>query len=122
MSRVLSRTIIYLVHTLLYGSTHATRTQCGSHYRVPIHACSEWGLPSRRITTTLVVFYTTVSAFLFTHYNAGESLLFCGTNPSNHFAWPLASIPPYGARTFLTQRDILCAQSSSPLRRDIVPR
>ena len=67
ISRVLSRTIIYLVCTLPCSSSHATRTQAGPAHRVPICACSGWGLPSRRVATTLVVSYTTVSAFPFTH-------------------------------------------------------
>lgn len=35
-------------------------------------------MPSRRVATTLVVSYTTVSAFPFTPCDAGGSLLFCG--------------------------------------------
>lgn len=34
----------------------------------------------------------------------GGSLLFCGTDPSGCPAWPLASILPCGARTFLTPK------------------
>ena len=107
MSRVLSWTVIYLVCTLPCSSSHATRTRCGQHRGAPIRACSGWGLPSRRVAATLVVSYTTVSAFPFTgsgrgRSRAGGSLLFCGTDPSGRPAWPLASILPSGARTFLT--------------------
>ena len=101
ISRVLSRTIIYLVCTLPRSSSHATRTQAGPARRVPICACSGWGLPSRRVATTLVVSYTTVSAFPFTPKRRWESS-FLRRFPSDHSARPLAGIPPYGARTFLT--------------------
>ena len=66
MSRVLSWTVIYLVCTLPCSSSHATRARCGPHHSAPIRVCSGWGLPSRRVTATLVVSYTTVSAFPFT--------------------------------------------------------
>ena len=57
---------------------HATRAQCGPHHSAPICACSERGLPSRRVATTLVVSYTTVSAFLSPAKAGSGSLLFCG--------------------------------------------
>ena len=38
--------------------------QIGPIYSTPICVCSRWGLPSRCVATTLVVSYTTVSAFL----------------------------------------------------------
>ena len=75
---ILDMVIIYLVCTLPCSSTHATRTRTGPAHSVPIRACSGWGLPSRRVATTLVVSYTTVSAFPFTPCGAGGSLLFCG--------------------------------------------
>ena len=64
ISRVLSWTIIYLVCTSPRSSSHATRARAGPTHGAPICACSGRGLPSRRVATTLVVFYTTVSAFL----------------------------------------------------------
>lgn len=48
------------------GSSHATRARAGPTHSAPICACSGWGLPSRRVAATLVVSYTTVSAFPFT--------------------------------------------------------
>jgi len=64
VSRVLSRVIIYLGRTLLRGSCGDTREVSGQLQSSPIRPCSRWGLPSLRLTTELVVSYTTVSAFL----------------------------------------------------------
>ena len=113
-------TIIYLERMLpCVSSTQPERTE-GQPYRVPICACSRWGLPSRAVADALVRSYRTVSAFprcralkrVF-----ARSLLFCGTDPSGRPAQPLAGILPFGARTFLT----LGARSSGPLRYGILP-
>ena len=63
VSRVLSWMIIYLVCTLLRSSCGDTREVSGQPQPSPIRPCSRWGLPSLRLTTELVVSYTTVSAF-----------------------------------------------------------
>ncbi len=64
ISGVLSWTTIYLGRTSPCASSGYTRTSTGQVLTVPIHPCSEWGLPSRHVTVTLVRFYRTVSAFL----------------------------------------------------------
>jgi hypothetical protein len=70
VSRVLSSrasaawVIIYLGRTLLCGSCGDTREVGGQLRPSPIRPCSRWGLPSLRLTTELVVSYTTVSALL----------------------------------------------------------
>ncbi len=102
ISRVLSRTAIYLALASPPSSSHATRARAGPTHRAPICACSGWGLPSRRVAATLVVSYTTVSAFPFTPERRWESS-FLRHFPSGHPAWLLASILPCGARTFLTR-------------------
>ena len=94
---------------------HATRAHGRAPYRVPICACSRWGLPSHAVADALVRFYRTVSAFP----SRRGSLLFCGTNPSGHPAQPLAGILPFGARTFLTPCG---ARPSGPLAYNSVPR
>ena len=70
----------------------------GPTHSIPICPCSGWGLPSRRITATLVRSYRTVSAFL--AHKARESS-FLWHYPSGRPARPLAGILPCGARTFL---------------------
>ena len=102
VSRVLSGTTIYLAYASPRSSTHATRVRAGPTHRTPICACSGWGLPSRPVARTLVVSYTTVSAFPFTLARRWESS-FLRRFPSDHSARPLAGILPYGARTFLTR-------------------
>ena len=64
VSRVLSRTIIYLGRTSPCASS--TQPECteGRPYRTPICACSRWGFPSRAVAGALVRSYRTVSAFL----------------------------------------------------------
>jgi len=56
--------IIYLGRTLPCGSCGDTREVSGQLQPSPIRPCSRWGLPSLRLTTELVVSYTTVSALL----------------------------------------------------------
>ena len=107
ISRVLSRTIIYLVCALPRSSPHATRARAGPAHGAPIRACSGRGLPSRRVATTLVVSYTTVSAFLSPAEGGQRESSFLRRYPSGRPAWPLASFLPCGARTFLTP--IACA-------------
>ncbi|BDE96719.1 hypothetical protein CE91St30_20520 [Raoultibacter timonensis] len=56
-------TIIYLERmSPCASSTQPERTE-GQPYRVPICACSRWGLPSRAVADALVRSYRTVSAF-----------------------------------------------------------
>ena len=118
MSRVLSWTVIYLVCTLPRSSSHATRARCGPHHSAPIRVCSGWGLPSRRVAATLVVSYTTVSAFPFTGIGPESpkprrwESSFLRHFPSGRPAWPLASILPSGARTFLTYAPAVKANAS----------
>ena len=78
VSRVLSRTIIYLGRASPRASS--TQPECteGRPYRTPICACSRWGFPSRAVAGALVRSYRTVSAFLLAVQRQG-SLLFCGT-------------------------------------------
>ena len=69
-------TAIYLERvSLRVSSTQPERTE-GRPYRVPICACSRWGLPSHAVAGALVRSYRTVSAF---PLNEKGSLLFCGT-------------------------------------------
>ena len=92
---------------------HATRVQIGPIHSTPIRACSKWGLPSRSIARTLVVSYTTVSAFLLPHMRQRESS-FLRRFPSSFLAWSLTSILPWGARTFLMSINCLLYTSPSP--------
>ena len=121
ISRVLSWAIIYLARMSPCDSARATRVQAGPAHSTPICACSEWGLPSRHIATTLVVSYTTVSAFPFTPRRRWESS-FLRHFPSGRPAWPLASILPCGARTFLTCRHAACAIAWPASQGPILPR
>ncbi len=92
------------VATRLY---RATRARCGPHHGAPICVFSGWGLPSRRVATTLVVSYTTVSAFPFARAERPRRQLessFLRRFPSGFPARPLAGIMPCGARTFLMTR------------------
>ena len=64
VSRVLSRTAIYLeCASPRISSAQPERTE-GQPYSVPICVCSGWGLPSRIVADALVRSYRTVSAFL----------------------------------------------------------
>ncbi len=74
VSRVLSRTIIYLVLGLLPGSSDTTRKVGGPLHPFPIWSCSGWGLPSRPVTRPLVRSYRTVSAL-----PQKRRFVFCGT-------------------------------------------
>ena len=122
ISRVLSWAIIYLACTSPCSSTHATRTRTGPAHGAPICACSGWGLPSRHVATTLVVSYTTVSAFLSPAYSGQRESSFLRHFPSGRPAWPLASILPCGARTFLTCEHAARAIAWPALRWSIVAR
>ena len=82
----------------------ATRARCGPHHGAPICVCSGWGLPSRRVATTLVVSYTTVSAFPSTGRARQRESSFLRRFPSGYPARPLAGFLPCGARTFLMTR------------------
>ncbi len=117
ISRVLSWAIIYLACTSPCSSTHATRTRTGPAHGAPICACSGWGLPSRHVATTLVVSYTTVSAFLSPARGGQRESSFLRHFPSGRPAWPLASILPCGARTFLTCEHAARAIAWPALRR-----
>ena len=79
----------------------ATRARCGPHHGAPICVCSGRGLPSRRVATTLVVSYTTVSAFPSTGRARQRESSFLRRFPSGYPARPLAGFLPCGARTFL---------------------
>ena len=100
VSRVLSWMIIYLHCALLRSFSGDTREIGGQLQPSPIRPCSRWGLPSLRLTTELVVFYTTVSAFP----AISRGFLFCGTFLiSSPRQLPLATTLPCGARTFLPE-------------------
>lgn len=122
ISRVLSWATIYLACTSPCSSTHATRTRTGPAHGAPICACSGWGLPSRHVATTLVVSYTTVSAFLSPARGGQRESSFLRHFPSGRPAWPLASILPCGARTFLTCEHAARAIAWPALRGSIVAR
>lgn len=63
VSRVLSRTAIYLELQSPAASSAQPGRTAGRPYGVPICVCSRWGLPSCVVTDALVRFYHTVSAF-----------------------------------------------------------
>ena len=99
VSRVLSWMIIYLGYALLRSSCGDTREVSGQLQPSPIRPCSRWGLPSLRLTTELVVSYTTVSAFL--RLRIGFSFLWHFPYPvnrtvaaSNHLALRSPDFPP----------------------------
>ena len=89
---------------------------------LPIYALLRMGLPSRHVATTLVVSYTTVSAFLSPAYSGQRESSFLRHFPSGRPAWPLASILPCGARTFLTCEHAARAIAWPALRWSIVAR
>lgn len=83
------------------ASSEHTRVPAGPTLTTPICSCSKWGLPSRRIATTLVRSYRTFSAFLLG--KQGE-FPFLWHYPSRHRALFLTGILSCGAPTFLTRK------------------
>lgn len=63
ISRVLSRTAIYLGPQSPAASSAQPGRTAGRPCGVPICVCSRWGLPSCAVADALVRFYHTVSAF-----------------------------------------------------------
>jgi hypothetical protein len=71
----------------------------------PIWPCTGWGLPGRRVATTPVRSYRTISTLpvrRLPKQSSPSAVCFLLHFPSGHPALPLASIPPCGVRTFLS--------------------
>src|SRR6185295_8775082 len=69
----------------------------------PVSPCTERGLASRRVTTTLVGSYPTVSPLppASPESHAPEAVSFLCHFPSAFAAWDFPSVLPCGVRTFL---------------------
>ena len=121
ISRVLSWTIIYLACTSPCSSSHATRARAGPTHGAPIRACSGRGLPSRRVATTLVVSYTTVSAFLSPVIRRAAGVFFSAAlirRVAPPGRWP-ASCPMEPGLSSRLPRGLV-ARSSGPLREEVL--
>ena len=107
VSRVLSRTAIYLEYASpRISSAQPERTE-GQPYSVPICVCSGWGLPSRIVADALVRSYRTVSAFLPQRGGVFFSVALSVGSPRPAVSWHLALRSPDFPRTPEGVRDRL---------------
>ena len=106
VSRILSRVTISLGRRLPGRLERRTRPLGGSRQRGHASPCTGRGLASRRVTTTLVGSYPTVSPL---PSASPESLSLPAVSflchfPSAFAVWDFPSILPFGVRTFLEPR------------------
>lgn len=82
VSRILSRVAIHLGSALPQtSSSQPGGFRRAALQRLPIRPCTGWGLPGRRVTTTPVRSYRTISPSQPVLYGLRRAVYFCGTFP-----------------------------------------
>src|SRR5213079_627949 len=103
--RILSWVAIHLGRRFPGGSSGVPGPWAGHLVAGPVSPCTGRGLASRRVTTTLVGSYPTVSPLPSgVSGGAPPAVSFLCHFPSAFAAWGFSSVLPCGVRTFLEPR------------------